>query len=225
MIPEPIFRNRGHAGTWLAEHLRRFRGPETVVLGIPRGGILVAAEVARSLGAKLDIAVARKLPAPGQPELAIGAVTHTGGLFLDAELIHWLGVGDPYLRGVIEQGRVEAERRERAFRGGEPAQPIAGKVVIVVDDGLATGATMRAAVRTLRQAKPKRLIVAAPVGSPEACHALQSEVDEVVCPLEVPDFQAVGRFYEDFRQTTDREVQDALEGSHSAPLTGAGSHT
>jgi predicted phosphoribosyltransferase len=223
MIPEPIFRNRSHAGSWLAEHLRRFRGPETVVLGIPRGGVMVAAEVARSLGARLDVAVARKLPAPGQPELAIGAVTPTGGLFLDAEAIRWLGVGDPYLRGVIEKERAEAERRERSFRGGEPAQSVAGKVAILVDDGLATGATMRAALRTLRQAGPKRLIVAAPVGSPEACHNLRAEADEVVCPVEEPDFQAVGRFYEDFTQTSDREVQEALERSHSAPLAGAGS--
>jgi predicted phosphoribosyltransferase len=196
-----------------------------VVLGIPRGGVVVAAEVARSLGARLDVAVARKLPAPGQPELAIGAVTPSGGLFLDAEMIRWLGVGDPYLRGVIEKERVEAERRERAFRGSEPAQPIAGKVAIVVDDGLATGATMRAALRALRLAGPKRLIAAAPVGSPEACHQLRAESDEVVCPLEVPDFQAVGRFYEDFTQTTDREVQDALARSHTAPVAGAGSLT
>lgn len=223
MIPEPMFRNRSHAGSWLAEHLKRFRGPETVVLGIPRGGVMVAAEVARSLGARLDVAVARKLPAPGQPELAIGAVTPTGGLFLDAETIHWLGVGDPYLRGVIEKERVEAERRERAFRGAEPPVSVAGKVAIVVDDGLATGATMRAALRSLRDAKPKRLIAAAPVGSPEACRHLRAEADEVVCPVEEPDFQAVGRFYEDFAQTSDREVQDALEQSHNAPLAGAGS--
>jgi predicted phosphoribosyltransferase len=223
MIPEPVFRNRAHAGAWLAEHLRRFRGPETVVLGIPRGGLIVAAEVAHSLGAKLDVAVARKLPAPGQPEVAIGAVTPTGGLFLDAEAIHWLGVGDPYLRGVIAKEQTEAARRETELRTIAPAQPLAGKTVIVVDDGLATGATMRAAVRALRKALPKRLIAAAPVASPEACHALRGEVDEVVCPLEVPDFGAVGRFYEDFRQTSDSEVQDALERSHNAPLTGAGS--
>lgn len=222
-MPEPVFRNRAHAGAWLAEHLRRFRGPETVVLGIPRGGLIVASEVAHSLGAKLDVAVARKLPAPGQPEVAIGAVTPTGGLFLDAEVIHWLGVGDPYLRGVIAKEQAEAQRRENLFRAIAPAQPIAGKTVIVVDDGLATGATMRAAVRALRKALPRRLIAAAPVASPEACHALRGEVDEVVCPLEVPDFGAVGRFYEDFTQTTDREVQETLERSHSAPLAGAGS--
>jgi predicted phosphoribosyltransferase len=222
VIPEPIFRNRSHAGSWLAEHLRRFRGPETVVLGIPRGGVIVAAEIARSLGAKLDVAIARKLPAPGQPEVAIGAVTPAGGLFLDAEAIHWLGVGDPYLRGVIARERAEAERRERAFRATVPAESITGKVAIVVDDGLATGATMRAAVRALRQATPRRLIVAAPVGSPEACHALRSEADEVVCPVEVPDFGAVGRFYENFTQTSDAEVLDALEQSQHGPVAGAG---
>ena len=222
MIPEPVFRNRSHAGSWLAQHLRRFRGPETVVLGIPRGGVIVAAEIARSLGAKLDVAVARKLPAPGQPEVAIGAVTPAGGLFLDAQAIHWLGVGDPYLRGVIAKERAEAERRERAFRANAPAEPLAGKVAILVDDGLATGATMRAAVRSLRQATPRRLVVAAPVGSPDACHALRSEADEVVCPVEVPDFGAVGRFYENFTQTSDAEVLDALEQSHHGPVAGAG---
>jgi len=222
MVPEPIFRNRTHAGWWLAQHLRRFRGPETVVLGIPRGGVIVAAEVARSLGAKLDVAIARKLPAPGQPEVAIGAVTPTGGVFLDAALIRWLGVGDPYLRGVIEKERREAERRERVFRAGAPAQSIAGKVAIVVDDGLATGATMCAAVRALKLAKPQRLVVAAPVASPEACHVLQREADEIVCPLEVPDFGGVGCFYEDFTQTSDQEVQEALGQSHDAPLVGAG---
>jgi predicted phosphoribosyltransferase len=186
---------------------------------------MVAAEVARSLGAKLDVAVARKLPAPGQPELAIGAVTPSGGLFLDAEAIHWLGVGDAYLRGVIEKERLEAERRERAFRGDEPAAAVAGRVAIVVDDGLATGATMRAALRALRRSNPRRLIAAAPVGSPQACHGLRGEADEVVCPLEVPDFGSVGRYYEDFTQTSDREVQDALERSHGAPLVGAGRAT
>jgi putative phosphoribosyl transferase len=223
MIPGPIFRNRNHAGSWLSAHLRRFRGPDTVVLGIPRGGVIVAAEVARSLGARLDVAVARKLPAPGHPELGIGAVTPSGGLYLDAALIHRLGVGDRYLKAVIEQERIEAQRRESAFHGDRPAPAIAGKVVIVVDDGLATGATMRAALRALRQAGPRRLIAAAPVGSPEACHALRAEADEVVCPLEVPDFQAVGWFYEDFAQTSDDDVQDALAASHDAPLAGAGS--
>jgi predicted phosphoribosyltransferase len=218
-----MFRNRSHAGSWLGAHLRRFRGPETVVLGIPRGGVIVAAEVARSLGARLDVAIARKLPAPGHPEVAIGAVTPGGGLFLDAALIRWLGVGDRYLKEVIAQERTEAQRRERVVHGNQPAPSIAGKVAIVVDDGLATGATMRAALRALRQAGPRRLIAAAPVGSPEACHALRAEADEIVCPLEVPDFQAVGRFYDDFTQTSDDDVQDALAASHNAPVAGAGS--
>lgn len=225
MNPELIFRDRRHAGTWLAQYLRRFRGPDTVVLGIPRGGVIVAAEVARSLGAKLDVAVARKLPAPGHPELAIGAVTPTGGLFLDTAAISYLGVGDPYLRGVVAKEQAEAQRRERAYHQGVAAAPIAGKVAIVVDDGLATGATMRAAVRALRQQRPKRLVAAAPVASPEACHALQREVDEVVCPLEVPDFGGVSRFYEDFTQTADEEVLDALQQPQDGPMAGAGRST
>jgi predicted phosphoribosyltransferase len=217
------FENREEAARALAQKLAPYRGRNPLVLAIPRGAAVMARIIADELDGEMDIVLVRKLRAPGQPELAIGAVTPTGGLFLDAELIRWLGVGDPYLRGVIEMERVEAERRERAFRGDEASQPIGGKVAIVVDDGLAPGATMRAARRALRQAGPKRLIAAAPVGSPEACHYLQAEADEVVCPFEVPDFQGVGRFYEDFTQTSDREVQDALAESHDAPVAGAGS--
>lgn len=222
MIPDSMFRDRRHAGTWLAQYLRRFGGPDTVVLGIPRGGVIVAAEVARSLGAKLDVAVARKLPAPGHPEVAIGAVTPTGGLFLDTAAIRYLGVGDPYLRGVIAKEQAEAQRRERAYHEDTAPAPITGKLTIVVDDGLATGATMRAVVRALRKQYPKRLVAASPIASPEACHALQREVDEVVCPLEVPDFGGVSRFYEDFTQTSDEEVLDALHQSQDGPMAGAG---
>jgi len=223
MQPEPIFRDRAEAGRLLSRHLDRFRGPETVVLGIPRGGVVVAAEVARSLGARLDIAVARKLPAPDHPELAIGAVTAAGGLLLDTEVIRWLGVPETFVRNAIETERAEAARRERAFRGGEAPPPLVDRVVILVDDGLATGATMRAALRAVRQSMPCRLIAAAPVGSPEGCRAARFEADEVVCPFQLPDFGAVGFFYEDFNQTSDREVQDLLERSRSAPVAGAGS--
>jgi predicted phosphoribosyltransferase len=188
------------------------------VLGIPRGGVVVAAEAARILGARLDVAVARKLPAPGHPELAIGAVTAAGGLLLDTAAIELLHVPQEYLRRTIESERAEAQRREREFRGAATPPSLVDKVVIVVDDGLATGATMRAALRTLRAAMPRLLVAAAPVGSPDGCRAARLEADEVVCPFQLPGFGAVGAYYLDFTQTTDREVHELLERSHDSPL-------
>lgn len=216
MHQDPIFKDRVDAGRLLARHLHAFRGLETVVLGIPRGGVVVAAEVARALGARLDVAVARKLPAPGHPELAIGAVTANGGLVLDTEAIQALGVSEQYLRSAIDAERAEAQRRERVFRQGAPPAPLIDRTVIVIDDGLATGATMRAALRAVRPAMPQQLLAAAPVGSRQGCRAVRVEADDVICPFELLDFGAVGAFYEDFTQTTDREVQDLLAQFGSA---------
>lgn len=219
-----IFPDRAAGGRALAEALADDTGKDVLVLGIPRGGVPVAAEVARRLDADLDVIVARKLGAPYQPELAIGAVTANGGLFLDHEMVTDMRIGETYLQTVIDRESNEAHRREKRFRGDRPAPRINGRTVIVVDDGLATGATMRAAVRSIRKHHPKRLVVAVPVGSEEACSSLLDEADDVV-RLETPQpFFAVGLYYRDFLPTEDSEVQRILatfHGQHTASGTAA----
>jgi putative phosphoribosyl transferase len=200
----------------LAGALGRYRGKDTLVLGIPRGGVPVAAEVARRLDADLDVVVARKLGSPISPELAIGAVTANGGRYLNEEIIRHLGVSEAYLVQVTEEQTREARRREARFRGPHAKAPIEGRVVIVVDDGLATGATMRAAVRAVRIGQPARLVVAVPVGPIDTCAALRQESDEVVCLYELEPFWAVGLYYEHFEPVEDAEVQKILQGWHAA---------
>lgn len=207
----PLFRDRRDAGEALAKRLAHHRGTHALVLGLPRGGVPVAAQVARALDADLDVVVSRKLGSPVSAELAIGAVTANGGRFLNEDVIRMLNVSDAYLAAVTETQQAEARRREARFRGPRPAPVIAGRTVILVDDGLATGATMRAAVRSVRQQQPKRLVVAVPVGSPQACAALRGEADDVVCLYEPKYFGAVGYYYEDFTQTQDSDVQALLE--------------
>jgi putative phosphoribosyl transferase len=210
------YRDRTEAGRRLAEAMAAYRGPDTLVLGIPRGGVPVAAEVACALGAELDVVVARKLGAPYQPELALGAITATGGLFLDQDIIDALGVTDDYLRTVMRTESQVAHRREERFRGKRPQPAVEGRTVLVVDDGLATGATMRAAVRSVRTRHPGKLVVAVPVGSAHACAALRAEVDEVICLLSPEPFYAVGLYYAHFGPVMDREVQRILEKSAAA---------
>lgn len=205
-----LFRDRQDAGEQLAQRLAAYRGQGALVLGIPRGGVLVAAAVARALGADLDVVVARKLGAPGYPELAIGAVTARGGRFLNEDVIRELDVTESYLEAVTEREQAEARDREERLRGAAPAIPMAGRAVIIVDDGLATGATMRAAVRAARQSRPDRVVVAVPVGSHQACAALQREADEVVCLYQPEPFFAVGLYYQQFEPTSDAEVHAAL---------------
>jgi putative phosphoribosyl transferase len=215
------FHDRIDAGRVLAERLGAYRGKDVLVLGIPRGGVPVAAEITRRLDAELDVLVSRKLGAPGQPELAIGAVTANGGEFVNEEMVAFLGVSPAYLRSVRQEQMDEALRRETRFRGDRPAERIRDRVVILVDDGLATGATMRAAVRSVRKHGPAFLVVAVPVGSREACAALQDEADEVVCPLVPASFGAVGYFYENFEPTEDAEVESILrEFAPSAAAAG-----
>ncbi|HEY6207927.1 MAG TPA: phosphoribosyltransferase family protein [Gemmatimonadales bacterium] len=206
----PVFRDRQNAGATLAARLERYRGAEALVLGLPRGGVVVAAEVARRLGAGLDVVVARKLGSPHSAELAIGAVTADGARFLNEDVIHELGLSEPYITAVTRVQRGEARRRETLFRAARPAPRIQGRIVILVDDGLATGATMHAAVQSVRAQAPARLVVAVPVGSREACAALRAEADEVVCLSEPEHFGAVGSWYERFEQTKDAEVQRLL---------------
>lgn len=208
--PATVFRNRDDAGAKLATLLDNYRGVNALVLGIPRGGVPVAAAVARALDAELDIVVARKLASPISAELGIGAVTADGVRFLNQSMLDELGVDAQYLEQVTNVQAADALRRETRFRAGRAAPAIAGRTVIVVDDGLATGATMIAAVRSIRARNPARLVVAVPVASNEAYRALQHEADEVVC-LSVPElFWAVGAHYADFTQTEDEDVDRLL---------------
>lgn len=217
----PGFRDRGDAGRFLARHLAAYRTTDTLVLGIPRGGVPVAAAVARALGADLDVLVARKLGAPDSPELAIGAVTANGGRYLNEDMIRDLGVSQEYVESVTAEETEEARRREERFRGDSPKAEFKGRVVILVDDGLATGATMRAAVRSVRRQGPAQVVVAVPVGSIEACGALRKEADEVVCPRTPVDFMAVGIYYADFTQTPDSEVRRLLHDHQASRAKGA----
>jgi predicted phosphoribosyltransferase len=208
-----IFNDRTDAGMQLANRLRQYREQNVLVLGIPRGGVPVAAAVAAALNADLDIVVARKLGAPVEHELAIGAVTANGGRFLNEHIIRELRVPLAYLDRVTADERAEAKRRESRLRGGHAAPRIKGRVVIIVDDGLATGATMRAAVQSVRKQDAGKAVVAVPVGSVEACAALRGEADEVVCLWQPDPFFAVGVFYRDFRPTEDADVLTILQAA------------
>jgi predicted phosphoribosyltransferase len=205
-----LFLDRVDAGTQLAHSLQQYRGRHALVLGIPRGGVPVAFEVAKRLDADLDVIVARKIGAPGQEELALGAVTSDGTRFLNRELITLIGVSDATLDRLSEQQRAEAQRREQRFRRGLPPLDPSGRIVILVDDGLATGATLRAAVRSLRQRDVERLVAAVPVGARESCAAVEGEVDDLACPYRPDPFLAVGVHYQTFGQTSDEEVERLL---------------
>ncbi len=209
--PLALFRDRWQAGEELAEHLSCSLAKEALILGIPRGGVAVAAEVARRLKAELDVIVARKLGAPMSAELAIGAVTANGGRFLNEGLLRELEIPASYVEAVTAQEMAEARRREGLYRGSRPKSRLEGRIVIVVDDGLATGATMRAAVRSVRRENPAKLVVAVPVGSQEARDALAPEVDELICLNTPTPFYAVGLYYERFDPIDDAEVQQILQ--------------
>jgi predicted phosphoribosyltransferase len=205
-----LFVDRADAGAKLANALTEVATPGALVLGIPRGGVLVAAAVARALQLPLDAVVARKLGAPDQPELAIGAVTADGGRYLDEAMVRELNVTPQYLAAVTTAEQAEARRRERRYRGDRPPPALAGRDVLLVDDGLATGATMRAAARALRARQPAKIVIAAPVGSSPTVAALASEADIVVC-LHTPEpFYAVGAFYERFEPVSDDDVARSL---------------
>lgn len=207
---QALYRDRIEAGVALAERLEGYRGPRTLVVGISRGGVTVAAEVARLLEAKLDVIVARKLGAPGQQELAVGAVTADGGRFLNHDIIAALGVSEPYLEAITKVQMVEARRREERLRTLRPPAPVTGRTVLLIDDGLATGATMRASARSLRQRHPAQLVAAVPVGSRAACAALRPDVDEVVCLRQPEPFVAIGIYYHHFEPVEDEQVRELL---------------
>ena len=212
-----LYADREEAGRRLAAVLARFGGRRPLVLGIPRGGVPVAAVVARALGGELDLAVARKVGVPWQPELALGAVTADGHRCVNADVVRASGLGEDELEELYGRRRAEAAAREGSLRGGRAAPDVAGRCVIVVDDGLATGATMVAALRSLRARSPARLVAAVPVGATESLHALAAEADEVVCPAALSDFRAVGLHYRDFGQVEDATVRELLEAAAREP--------
>ena len=214
-------RDRYDAGRRLASMLAAYaKRPDVVVLGLPRGGVPVAAEVARALDAPLDVFVVRKLGVPGHEELAMGAVASGGVRVLNAEVVEPLGIPAATIDAVAAaEGEILA-RRERLYRDGRPPPDVRGRTVILVDDGLATGSTMRAAVRALRHQGPARIVVAVPTGSPATCDGLRAEVDEIICAITPQPFHAVGLWYEDFSPTSDEEVRDLLR--RAAGGAGAG---
>ena len=214
------YRDRFDAGAVLARRLGGLAGrPDLLVLALPRGGVPVAFEVARRLGAELDVFVVRKLGVPGQEQLAMGAIASGGIRVLNESVIEALGIDDETIEAVAAEEQHELERREHLFRGERPPPPIEGRTVVLVDDGLATGSTMLAALRALREQSPSRVIVAVPVAAPETCELMEKEADEVVCASTPEPFHAVGLWYEDFEQTSDEEVV-ALLAQGRAPTAG-----
>ena len=214
MGPSLTFANRAEAGRELAGSLKKYADREDViVLGAPRGGVPVAFEVATRLGVPLDIFVLRKLGVPGHEELAFGAIASGDVRILNRETIEALGLTGLDIERVTRREKMELERRETTYRGGRPPLDVRGLIVILVDDGIATGSSMRAAIRALRQMNPAVLIVATPVAPRATCNRLRSEVDELVC-LEMPEpFYGVGQFYDDFSEVSDEEVTDLLNSA------------
>jgi putative phosphoribosyl transferase len=207
-----LFRDRADAGRRQAEELTAYAGrPDVLVLALPRGGVPVAYEVARALHAPLDVFLVRKLGLPGHEELAMGAIATGDVRVLNEDVVRALQIPEEMIDAVAAEEQVELERRERSYRDGRPALDVRGRTVILIDDGLATGTTMRAALAALRQQGPNRLVVAVPVGAATTCAELQDEADEVVCARTPEPFHAVGLWYDDFAQTTDEEVHDLLE--------------
>lgn len=206
-----IFKDRRDAGLRLAGRLSEYRDEDAVVLALPRGGVPVGYEVARALNVPLDVFVARKLGAPGQPELAIGAVA-SGGVRLVNERVVWeLGVSEDWIEAVTEKELAEVGRRMRRFRGEKPEPEVGGRTVILVDDGIATGMTVKAAIRAIREKGPRRIVLAVPVCAEVTADALALEVDELICLQTPADLQAIGFWYENFRQLDDEEVIELLE--------------
>lgn len=209
-----IYADRTEAGRVLGERLARYTGhPGAIVLALPRGGVPVGFETARRLGLPLDVFLVRKLGTPWQPELAMGAVASGGVRVINHAVVRALGVPPAIIEEETQREMDELRRRERAYREGRPPLDVRGRVVILVDDGLATGSTMRAAVGALRAMGPARIVVAVPVAAREVCEEFAQSADELECPATPPDFFSVGSWYDDFSQTTDAEVRDLLARS------------
>jgi putative phosphoribosyl transferase len=217
------FQNREEAGRFLAEKLSAYAGrDDVVVLGLPRGGVPVAAEVARALEAPLDLFVVRKLGVPGHEELAMGAIASGGVRVLNEDVVRMLGLSEAAIDRVALAEQRELERREALYRGDRPPVGLRGRIAILVDDGLATGATMRAAVAAVRRLEPAWIVVAVPLAAAETCAQFREIVDEMVCAATPEPFRAVGLWYVDFSQTTDAEVRSLLEAAHERHPVRAG---
>lgn len=211
-----VFADRHEAGRELARLLTGLDAADAIVLALPRGGVPVGYEIARALHAPLDVFLVRKLGTPGHQELAMGAIASGGIRVLNDEVVQALGVRPDQIEAVARREQVELERRDASYRRGRPFPPLANRTVILVDDGLATGTTMKAAVQAVKQQAPARVLVAVPVGAPDTCRALGVIADRVICARMPLSFSAVGQWYQDFAQTTDEEVI-ALLSSSSGP--------
>ena len=215
------FKDRRDAGRKLAQKLTAYAGqPNLLVLSLPRGGVPVAYEVARTLNAPLDICIVRKLGLPGQEELALGAIASGGVRELNLDIVRTLNIPDEVINFVAKRELQELQRREKLYRGDRPPPEVRDRRIILIDDGLATGASMRAAIAGLRLQHPARIVIAVPVAAQEVCEAFRSEVDEIVCAITPEPFYGVGRWYEDFSQTTDEEVRILLEEANHQFLCG-----
>ncbi len=212
---ERFFSDRHEAGRFLASKLRRYRAKEgVVVLGLPRGGVPVAYEVAQALELPMDVFVVKKLGLPGNEELALGAIATGGMCVINEAVVREAGLSAGEIDRVIRRESVELERRERLYREGPPLE-VKGKTVLLVDDGLATGSTMSAAVLALKKRGAGKIVVAVPVGAPDTCEELEEKVDDMICTIRPEPFYAVGAWYEDFRPTTDDEVRGLLHREHA----------
>ncbi len=212
-----LFRDRAEAGQVLAAQLQAYANrPEVLVLALPRGGVPVAFEVAKALHAPLDVFLVRKLGLPGHEELAMGAIASGGVRVLNDDVVRVLQVPEDVIDAVASAEQQELERREQIYRGERPAPDVRGQTVILVDDGLATGSTMRAAVAALRRLGPSQIVVAVPIAAAQTCEELRAEVDNIVCARTPDPFYAVGLWYEDFAQTTDEEVHELLQRAADA---------
>ncbi|RJP67526.1 MAG: phosphoribosyltransferase [Candidatus Abyssobacteria bacterium SURF_17] len=213
-----MFRDRQDAALQLAQRLTKYKGQKPLVLGIPRGGIAVAATLARELGGELDIILTRKLRTPGNPELAMGSIDESGNVYLNESVVNALRIPEQMIEEERERQVAMIRARAESYRRIRPKIPLEGRIAILTDDGIATGSTMRAAIQVAKAAKPQKLLVALPVGPPEQVAELEPEVDEMVCLYAPPDFMAVGQFYESFGQLEDEDVErilrDSMGGSH-----------
>jgi predicted phosphoribosyltransferase len=212
------FTDRRHAGRVLASRLTKYAGrDDVIVLALPRGGVPVAYEVASALTAPMDVFLVRKLGTPGHRELAMGAIASGGVRVVNEDVVRWYGISEAAIDRIAREEQEELERRERAYRDDRPAPDLTNKIVVLIDDGLATGSTMRAAVKAVRARHPARVVIAVPVGAPQTCAELAVSADEVICARMPEPFSAVGQWYLNFEQTDDAEVRELLQKSTATP--------